>query len=507
TNMNTFVQDDFKLSSKLTLNLGVRWEYDGTLGDKYGNLTNIWPSDLVPNSQVPTAPGTSSAAFAGYVVPNNFVDHYPAPPNGVRVFDGKFPSKNGIPLTAFAPRVGFAYQARDQVVVRGGAGIFYDRIGGDKFVHAVQEGKPYADTISFGPGTNYPSLQAPFIDRPLAFQPRYFDPVTLASSNFNSPFYETIHLPLTRQYNVGVQWEFAPRFVLDVGYVGMSAINQAVYNHNINTARLASPSNPVNGVTVNSTFNTVARVPFLGFQPNGLQGTEYNGVARYDSLQATVRKQFSRGFSFQGAYTWSKNLSNISAVGSANSNNATDLRQQYGPTPFSRPHRFIANYSWDLPMRNRQGALGKLTEGWAVSGTTVIQSGSPMTIIDTNAGTAYGTNGSDESVGISRAQLCPGVIRDQLGTSGDIRERLGGASGGPGYINQKAFCDAPSVPFSVAGATEFGNSGVGILLGPGQHNWDIAFTKLTRVHETQSVQFRAELFNAFNHPNFATPAL
>jgi hypothetical protein len=180
------------------------------------------------------------------------------------------------------------------------------------------------------------------------------------------------------------------------------------------------------------------------------------------------------------------------------------MRQQYGPTGFSRPHRFIANYSWELPLGNR---LGQLTQGWSMSGTTVIQKGSPMTIIDTNAGTAYGTNGSDESVGITRAQLCGGVTRDQLGTSGSIKERLGGASGGPGYINKGAFCDAPLVPFSVAGATEFGNSGVGILLGPGQHNWDLALSKMTKVAEGQTIQFRAEFFNAFNHPNFANPAL
>ena len=510
TNMNTFFQDDFKVSSRLTLNLGVRWEYDGTLGDKYGNLTNVWPSDLVPNSQVPTAPGTSQAAFAGYVVPKNFLDHYPAPPDGVRTFDGNFPSKNGIPLTAFAPRVGFAWQPTDsgQLVIRGGAGIFYDRIGGDKFVHAVQEGKPYADTISFGPGTNYPSLQTPFLERPLAFAPRYFNPVTLESSNFNSPFYETIHNPLTRQYNLGVQWKLVKDFVLDIGYVGMSAINQAVYNHNINTAQLASPTKPINGVTNNSPFNTSVRVPYLGFQPNGLQGTEYNGVAKYDSLQATVRKQFSRGFSFQGAYTWSKNLSNVSPMsGSANSNLASDMRQQYGPTSFSNPHRFIANYSWDLPLGQPAGVLGKMAEGWTLSGTTVIQSGTPMTIIDTNAGTAYGTNGSDESVGISRAQLCPGITRGQMGTSGGIRERLGGASGGAGFINPNAFCDASLVPFAVGNATEFGNSGVGILLGPGQQNWDLALTKLTHIREMQTVQFRAEFFNAFNHPNFANPAI
>src|SRR2546426_12362799 len=452
TNMNSFFQDDWKVNSRLTLNMGVRWEHDGTLGDKYGNLTNLWPSDIATVPVPPAAPGTSRAAFVGYVVPKNFLDHYPAPPDGVRVHESNFPSKNGIPWKGFGPRVGFAWTPipSGRLVIRGGGGIFYDRIGGDKFVHAVQEGKPYADTISFGPGTNYPSLQTPFLERPLAFAPRYFNPTTLDSSNFNSPFYESIHLPLTRQYNLGVQWEFARQFVLDLGYVGMSGINQAIYNHNINTAQLASPTRPINGVTTNSPFNTSARAPYLGFQPNGLQGTEYQGVAKYDSLQATVRKQFSRGLSFQGAYTWSKGLSNVSPIaGSANSNNASDMRQQYGPTAFNRPHRFVANYTWDLPFGNPMGALGKLAEGWSLSGTTVVQTGAPMTIIDTNAGTAYGTNGSDESVGISRAQLCPGVTRDQLGTSGSVKERLGGASGGPGWINKSAFCDAPLGSFAV----------------------------------------------------------
>jgi len=398
-------------------------------------------------------------------------------------------------------------------VLRGGAGIFYDRIGGDKFVHAVQEGKPYADTISYGFGSSNPySLQAPFLERPLAFAPRYFNPATGESSNFNSPFYETIHLPLTRQYNLGVQWEFARQFVLDLGYVGMSAINQAVYNHNINTALLASPTNPVNGVIGNSTANINSRVPYLGFQANGLQGTEYNGVAKYDSLQATVRKQFSRGLSFQGAYTWSKGLSNVAVAGTANSNLASDMRQQYGPTSFNRPHRFVANYTWDLPVGQPAGALGHLVKGWSVSGTTVAQTGTPLTILDPGTGTAYGTSGSDPSVGQSRAQLCPGVTHDQLGTSGSIKQRLGGASGGPGYLNASGFCAAPTVPFGVpdffgALPTEFGNSGVGILLGPGQFNWDIALTKLTRISEAHTVQFRTEFFNAFNTPQFANPAL
>ena len=515
TNMNSFYQDDWKISKRLTLNLGVRWEYNGTLGDKYGNLTNLWPSAMAPNSQVPTAPGTAAAAFQGYVVPNNFLDHYPTPPNGVRVLDSNFPSQNGIPLSAFAPRIGVAWQPTEsgRLVVRAGAGVYYDRIGQDKFVHAVQEGKPYADTISYGVASNTPfSLQTPFLERPLAFQPRYFDPATGASSAFNSPFYQTIHIPLTRQYNVNVQWEFAPRFVLDVGYVGSSGINQANYNANINTAQLASPSNPVNGITDNSTTNVAARVPYVGFQPNGLQGTLYNGKYNYNSLQTTVRKQFSRGLSFQTAYTWSKNLSNVDASGSANLNNSSDLQQQYGPTGYSRPHRFIASYNWDLPFRPPAGALGKLLDGWSVSGSTLAQAGNPLTILDANTGTAYGTSGTNVTGGASRAQLCPGITNAQIATSGSVKERLGGASGGPGWFTTNAFCAAPVVPNAIpdffgALPTQFGNSGIGIIRGPGQFNTDISISKITKIAEGHTIQFRTELFNAFNTPQFANPTM
>ena len=90
-------------------------------------------------------------------------------------------------------------------------------MGINRLIHAVQEGRPYADTT--GVQNEIASLQSPFQDRPLAFLPRWFNFQTLTGSSFNSPFYETIHLPLTRQYNLGVQWEFARQFVLDIGYV------------------------------------------------------------------------------------------------------------------------------------------------------------------------------------------------------------------------------------------------------------------------------------------------
>lgn len=244
--------------------------HNGTLRDVYGNLTNLWPSDLRTVPVPPTGPSNAPEAFVGYVVPKNHLDHYPKPPAGVRVFDGNMPSLTGIPKNAFGPRIGFAWQAANKLVIRGGFGIFYDRIGQDKFVHAVQEGKPYADTISYSG--------------------RYFNPVTLASSNFNSPFYERIGIPLSRQYNLSIQWEFAPRWILDMGFVGSGGINQANYNHNINTALLASPERPVNGFTTNTVANAAGRVPYFGFQPAGLQGTSYDAIYNYNSGQWTVRR-------------------------------------------------------------------------------------------------------------------------------------------------------------------------------------------------------------------------
>jgi hypothetical protein len=123
-----------------------------------------------------------------------------------------------------------------------------------------------------------------------------------------------------------------------------------------------------------------------------------------------------------------------------------------------------------------------------------------MTIADQTAGTIYGTAGSGFA-GFGRAQMCPGMTYANIATSGDIEQRLGGASGGPGYFNKAAFC-APPV---IGNGTDYGNSGVGIILGPGQFNWDMAALKTIRFLEKQSVQFRTEFFNAFNHPQFSNP--
>ncbi|HTA44321.1 MAG TPA: carboxypeptidase-like regulatory domain-containing protein [Bryobacteraceae bacterium] len=500
--MNAYVQDDFKVGPRLTLNLGVRWEYDGALSDKYGNLTQTWVSRIQAVPNPPTGPTTSGPGVSQWVVPNNFVSHYGQPPDGVLINNSSTPERLHAPLSNFGPRIGLAYEATSKLVIRAGAGIFYDRVGADRIIYAVEQGNPYSATVDFGFG-NKQTLANPFPATPVlgSFSSRWFDPATGASSNLNVPFLdEVLHTPMVRQYNFGIQYEFARRWVLEVGYVGSSGINLLDEYHNNNTPMLASPSNPIRGQTTNTIENIAYRVPYLGYQPVGVRGTGFDGSSNYNSLQVTVRTQSWHGLILQGAYTWSKDLTDLyDSV--ANSNNASNLAQQYGPAVFSRPQRFALNYNYLLPFGTHTGVLNRVLNGWSVSGVTIIQNGTPITIADSSAGTIYGTAGSANQAGFARAQMCPGMSYSNIATPGGIEARLGGNSGGPGYFNTSAFCPAPAI----GDGTGYGDSGSGIILGPGQFNWDISILKDTRIRENHLLQFRTEFFNAFNHPQFTNP--
>ncbi|MGP0073644.1 MAG: carboxypeptidase regulatory-like domain-containing protein [Bryobacteraceae bacterium] len=508
-NQTAFVQDDWKVSSRLTFNLGVRWEYDGTYSDKYGNLTNISIPQLETVPIPPTGPTTSGPGLVGYVVPNNYTSHYPAPPAGVQVSNRSLPVTSGPPLDNFAPRFGFAWQPQKdgKLVIRGGVGLFYDRIGGGSFVHGLEQGYPYAVTLDYsGPAAAAFTNVNPYPSTPLGtFASRWANFATGATSALDTPALDmALHTPLVRQYNINLQYEFAPSWILEVGYVGSSGINLEDQYHDVNAPLLASPSNPVNGLTTNTQANAALRTPFLGYIPAGVDETAFDGVSSYNSLQVTVRKQFTHGFLMQASYTYSKDLSDIGAILSgtgANSNLPTALAQQYGPVGFNHPQRFVVNYSYDLPFGKHNGALGLLANGWNVSGVTTIQDGTPLTVTDQAGGTVYGLGTYDTA----RAQMCPGNTYSSIPTSGGIESRLGGRSGGPGYLNFNAFCAPPVAPFSPDGSTLFGNSGPGILMGPGQFNWDISLIKTTHLTERQSVILRAEFFNAFNHAQFSNP--
>ena len=231
-----------------------------------------------------------------------------------------------------------------------------------------------------------------------------------------------MHTPLVRQFNLTFQYEVVPTWVLEAGYVGASGINLVDTYHDANAAQLASPSNPINGQTTNTAANVQLRVPYLGYQPTGYQITAFDGIYNYNSLQVTLRKRFSHGLTLQASYTWSKDLTTLTESNfnniSADSNDPSNLAQQYGPAYFSHPNRFVISYSYDLPFGHHTGGLGLLANGWNVSGVTTIQDGVPLTIADTALGTAYGTGG----FAIIRAQMCPGQ------TYGDIPPRAASTS-------------------------------------------------------------------------------
>ena len=507
-NSSAFIQDDWKVNQNLTLNLGLRWEYNSMLNDTIGNMTSVWPQLLSTVSTPPTGPTTSGEGLVGYVVPKNTNPQYGTPPDGVYQADNNNSIDGHPPYTNFAPRIGFAWQptGRGNMVVRGGFGMFYDRVQAYYFVRAYQESPPYAVSLSYGPFNPY-TLQDPFPDRPTGSYPSRWSSLACdpdgnnctgfgsdLSTLFLNPEVET---PLTYQYNVSIQYELFRNWVLDVAYVSSHGTRLMNAYRNINLGRLATPENPINGQTANTTANVGLRVPHIGYGTTGLQGTYFDARSSYHSLQATVRKAFSYGLSMQASYTFSKNLTTLGAGDSSNSNDPLDQDQQWGPSGWNRPHRFILNYQYDLPFGTHTGAKGKFLNGWSVSGITTIQNGAPLTITDSSAGSIFGASGG-------RAQMCPGATHDSIPTSGSIYDRLGGASGGPGYFNADAFC-APPTGGIYGNGTGWGNSGIGIVSSPGQHNWDISIIKTTPIREGLSFQFRTEFYNAFNHTQFAGP--
>lgn len=536
-NYDAFIQDDLKIASRLTLNLGLRWEFDGLVWDATGDATNFWPS-LVQNVPVP---GNSAATgtLTGFVVPSNYsftptvTNPVPAPPSGIAgLFQNtqKIPSREHPPYDNFAPRIGFAWQplSTNRLVLRGGFGYFYDRVPGDTLEHGINQGEPYAITAgSFGPPSlpQTTSLANPYGGQPqLGWADRWINFATGAYSAL-APVgvAEVFQTPLVYQWNLNSQYEFAPRWVLELGYVGTHGIHQAIQGDPVNLATLASPTHPINGSIFNSAgFAPLpgppqTRVPLLGFVPS-LTSTTTVLNYKYNSLQATVRKQFSHGFTFQTAYTWSRAFaSNFYANPNATTPGVLPAENVYAPNPLYHPSRLTFNYAWDLPTGQHSGLADKVLGGWNLSGVTVVQNGQPLDFTysagPTGGGTVFGTPVASQvqlasKGGCTANGFCASTV--PVGTPGDLYQRAQ-----TGYLNQAAFtgaplaqvsCVAPAGPFTCG--TFNGNSYPGLILGPGQFNWDVALVKTTKVgglREDATLQFRTEFFNTFNHTQFSNP--
>jgi hypothetical protein len=533
---SAFLQDDYKVRSNVTLNLGVRWEWIPLNYAANGENTNVWVPLIaaVPNSQLGTTAATGT--LAGFVVPSNFpFADFPAPPvGGLFINNKKTPTENNAPVGNFAPRIGIAWKplASDRLVFRTGFGSFYDRAGNTIYNKSATQGSPYDTPIAESAAANwYSNTASPYCSVPtpgitcnqpaLGWTPRFFNPVTGSGSNLAILSTSTTYLvPVTYEWNANIQYEFANQWVLELGYVGSRGVHQVpdatldggILEHNANQPLVVCAggittncvgTTPATGgldclapsgcITSNTSANAPQRVPYLGFAPTGIGVDQTISDAKFNSVQVTVTKRFSRGLQMQANYTWARGFDSSSYI---NFQNAA-LPLLYGPMPYLRPQRFAVNYSYDLPFGKYEGMVGKLTNGWTVAGVTVVQNGFPQTITDANAGNIYG------NVQLSDANYAAGAGPASVPTSGSDTARLGVIAGTTGWYNKAAFA-----PVSSSGANGYGNSAYGIVLGPGQFNWDISLVKTTKVggiNENATLVFRSEFFNAFNHPQFNTP--
>ncbi len=514
-NFNFYAQDDFKVTSKLTLNVGLRWEYDGTGYDVTGNggTNAVW--SLLETVPIPPVSGT----FVGLTVKKDFQGTVPA---GVTRRSNNLYTYGHAPLTNFAPRLGFAWQpfSTGRFVVRGGSGIFYKLIDGQHFLDTWDGEPPIAAPFTHTAASNVAATFAvPFTP---AIQIGTFNsflrtPTSAISLVGVDPNLVT---PTTFNWNLGTQYAITPSLVLEVGYVGdRTEHTEATLIQDIPV--LASPENPINCgapfgcVTTNTTKNAAQRVPVLGFGAGGFIETANVGFSNYNALQVTLRKNFSRGLQFQAAYTWDKCLSDYLGTSTAASGEggsiafdpATQVAEgnrsiAKGECGYDRPQRLVISYIYTFPRFNGgEGFSGHALSGWGVAGVTTAQSGNPITLTDSRAGQVYG------SVGTSGANLCAGETISDVFADGSIVSRVRSGT----YFNTAAFCAPPIVGQvgGTGGASGYGNVRMNPVLGPGQFNWDISIQKHTIVgglREGADLEFRTDFFNAFNHPQFSNPA-
>ncbi len=485
---NAYAQDDFQMTKRFTLNLGLRYDRLGCISDALGRNSTL---DLSAVDRNPPAEGT----IAGTQVPSNYTGTIP--PGVVRGPNGC--AMNGDGQNTWNPRVGFAWQIpqTNRVVLRGGYGIYHSRYVGQTAVQLLGNSPFSIGRLSVGTSNAAATSQVPF-NLNVPSLPSFI-PYSPTTQNFLWIFDPKFRPPMSQQYSLGVQVQVAPNSVLEVGYSGSRGLHQVIIVDS-NQAGIASPSDPIRGETTNTLANLYLRLPYQGFFP-GPNEIESEGSSWYNALLASFTKRFSHGLQAQVSYTFAKQLSDsyqqsIGFNGGTVEGNSNDPKQSYGPDFYVRPHRFVANFTYDLPgPKDRASIQGQLLGGWAVSSVVVIQAGHYLTPLFFNGNSVYG-NFND------RASLSGTCTPGQYVHSGNVEAHLND------YINASCFAQPAVFSSDDPNALGFGNAGVGLMKGPGQNNWDIGIFKQFAVRwprEFGSLEFRTEFFNAFNHAQFADP--
>ncbi|HEY3836627.1 MAG TPA: TonB-dependent receptor [Bryobacteraceae bacterium] len=490
-----YLQDDWRVSPRLTLNLGLRWDSDRPMTERFNRLAFFNFNAPLP-VQVPGLPQLLGGL--------DFVGRN-GNPRGL-----KNPDDNN-----FAPRVGLAYKVTDHFVMRSGFGVFYSPTTGTGPSAASVGALTYDATTSVtttadGGRTPYTNLSNPFPDGYVQPTQGSQGLLSLLGQSINAQF-RNDRTPYAMQWNYDLQYQFGGDSLLDVAYVGNSGVKllaQTQLNQTpdadlaLGAALTQSVNNPFFGI-VPATSNIGQKTTTLGQllrpypQFTGVQET-WGAFAHssYNSLQVKYRKRYANGLQFLAAYTWSKMIDEYSSancgclgfltVPAYTDNNKRSLDRAL--SVLDVPHRLVFNYQYDLPFGKGKRFLNKssfasaFVGGWSINGVTTIQSGFPISI--TSQTDTTGSNGGVQrpnSTGISTQS--PGSVESRIDN----------------YFNQAAFAKPPLFTFGTIGRMLPDNR------GPYMINWDLSFLKNVPIHESIRLELRGELFNAFNNVNFQSP--
>jgi outer membrane receptor protein involved in Fe transport len=459
-NYGFYAQDDWRVTRNLTINLGVRYEYDTWPVDSRNQVTSFDESlgkfaVGQKEGQLPDLQAQPLAALAWQLFGNYLVT---ADQAGLPNRTLRYPDKNN-----WAPRLGVAYQpaALKNTVIRAGYGIFYSLLNGNNYSDFAATSLPWIITQSVN-NTTIPTLTNQTLFPP-------FDAPGAATPNLQPIVYDAnSRIPYTQEWNVAIQHQFGENTSFEAAYVankGTKLELRVPFNR---------PYDPGPG-------DIGSRRPFPDLSEGYAQRNLGNSV--YHSLQVKLERRFSHGLSLLAAYAWSKSIDDASSDYGGGVLDVRNYGLERAVSDFDHPHRFTAGYLWELPFgRGRRWLSGTdrpldlIFGGWELGGIVEFQSGDPFTV---------GMSGDVANVGSGYQR--PNRI----------------ASGKASNPNVDSWFD-PSA-FATPAAYTFGDSGRNILRTDALTNWDLSLLKDFVLHENVRVQLRGEFFNVLNHPVFGTP--
>jgi len=532
--VGAFVNDNYKVRSNLTVTLGLRWDYDGPLSEKYGRLTGFDSSLYSYNAATDTITG-SGLEFAG----NN------------AQFGTKGASNSLMTQHqwVFAPRIGVAWSPMKKLTIRTGYGLYADRGeffsylspsagGGFNGPFGVTLAPPFVTPIFAAKGATF---AAPFGTTqpaappasPAAFQAllpnlSQTENGDFPAGNLFGPFlyggYDINNkLPYSQNWTFDIQYQASNSWLFSIGYIGNHSIHD-VLPIPFNQPNIATAQNPVNGQTSSYggvLYNTPAdepistneysgnapvRVPYIGYDMNSVS-YKAEGISNYNALQLQARKRLSFGLQFTASYTYSHALDEQSGLGLFfTGNNPLYPRSNYGSADFDQTHVFLVNYSYTLPKFTASKLVGNVVNGWTIGGQTVAQSGQPYSVYDYSGSIASLYFGTDDEIGNPIVPLKSGVTATQAQLQGTT-----GVNAGKPVLNANDF--APSfvppgtygVPLDDPYESIYGNAGRNLFRGPFQTRFDMSLAKEFAINERFRLRFNFDAFNVFNHPDFDTP--